>query len=63
METKSVVIEMIKLQHCRNKIYIGVYLFNYKKNCVVIRESISSLSTFNSVAESYNFGSDFTKNK
>ena len=36
-------------------------MFNYKKDCVVIKESISSLSTYNSRAESYNFGTDLSK--
>ena len=36
-------------------------MFDYKKDCIVINENISSLSTYNSRAESYNFGSDLSK--
>ena len=36
-------------------------MFDYKKDCVVINENITSLSTYNSRAESYNFGSDLSK--
>ena len=43
------------------KYKLDYVLFAYKKDCVVIRESISSLSTYNSRAESYNFGSDLSK--
>ena len=62
METKSVVIENDQTASTVEIKYILEYiLFNYKKDCVVIKESISSLSTFNSRAESYNFGSDLSK--
>ena len=36
-------------------------LLDYKKDCDVVIEKISSLSTYNSRAESYNFGSDLSK--
>jgi len=62
METKSVVIENDQTASTVEIKYILEYvLFNYKKDCVVIKESISSLSTYNSRAESYNFGSDLSK--
>ena len=62
METKSVVIENDQTASTVEIKYILEYiLFDYKKYCVVIKESISTLSTFNSRAESYNFGSDLSK--
>ena len=62
METKSVVIENDQTASTVEIKYILEYiLFDYKKDCVVIKENISSLSTFNSRAESYNFGSDLSK--
>ncbi len=62
METKSVVIENDQTASTVEIKYILEYiLFDYKKDCVVIKESISTLSTFNSRAESYNFGSDLSK--
>ena len=62
METKSVVIENDQTASTVEIKYTLEYiLFDYKKDCVVVKESISSLSTFNSRAESYNFGSDLSK--
>ena len=62
METKSVVIENDQTASTVEIKYIIDYsLFDYKKDCVVIKESISTLSTYNSRAESYNFGSDLSK--
>ena len=62
METKSVVIENDQTASTVEIKYSLEYiLFDYKKNCVVIKENISSLSTYNSRAESYNFGSDLSK--
>ena len=43
------------------KYILDYSLFDYKKDCIVVKESISSLSTYNSRAESYNFGSDLSK--
>ena len=61
-ETKSVVIENDQTASTVEIKYILDYsLFDYKKDCVVIKESISSLSTYNSRAESYDFGSDLSK--
>ena len=62
METKSVVIENDQTASTVEIKYTLAYvLFDYKKDCIVIKESISSLSTYNSRAESYNFGSDLSK--
>ena len=62
MDTKSVVIENDQTASTVEIKYTLEYiLFDYKKDCVVIKESISSLSTYNSRAESYNFGSDLSK--
>tara|TARA_E500000331_G_C17075061_1_gene634358 strand:- start:120 stop:656 length:537 start_codon:yes stop_codon:yes gene_type:complete len=62
METKSVVIENDQTASTVEIKYImGYSLFDYKKDCIVVKESISSLSTYNSRAESYNFGSDLSK--
>ncbi len=62
METKSVVIENDQTASTVEIKYILDYsLLDFKKGCVVIKESISSLSTYNSRAESYNFGSDLSK--
>ena len=62
METKSVVIENDQTASTVEIKYILEYVvFDYKKDCVVIKENISSLSTYNSRAESYNFGSDLSK--
>ena len=62
MDTKSVVIENDQTASTVEIKYTLEYiLFDYKKDCVVIKETISSLSTYNSRAESYNFGSDLSK--
>ena len=62
MDTKGVVIENDQTASTVEIKYTLEYiLFDYKKDCVVIKESISSLSTYNSRAESYNFGSDLSK--
>ena len=62
MDTKSVVIENDQTASTVEIKYTLEYiLFDYKKDCVVVKESISSLSTYNSRAESYNFGSDLSK--
>ena len=62
METKSVVIENDQTASTVEIKYILDYaLLDYKKGCLVINESISSLSTYNSRAESFNFGSDLSK--
>ncbi len=62
METKSIVIENDQTASTVEIKYIMDYsLFDYKNNCVVIKENITSLSTYNSRAESYNFGSDLSK--
>ena len=62
METKSIVIENDQTASTVEIKYILNYsLFDYKKDCVVIEESISSSSIYNSRAESYNFGSDLSK--
>ena len=62
METKSVVIENDQTASTVEIKYTLEYiLFDYKKDCVVIKENINSLSTYNSRAESYNFGSDLSK--
>ena len=62
METNSVVIENDQTASTVEIKYTLEYiLFDYKKDCVVVKESISSLSTYNSRAESYNFGSDLSK--
>ena len=62
MDTKSVVIENDQTASTVEIKYTLEYiLFDYKKDCVVIKESISTLSTYNSRAESYNFGSDLSK--
>ena len=62
METKSVVIENDQTASTVEIKYTLEYiLFDHKKDCVVIKENISSLSTYNSRAESYNFGSDLSK--
>ena len=62
METNSVVIENDQTASTVEIKYTLEYiLFDYKKNCVVINENITSLSTYNSRAESYNFGSDLSK--
>ena len=62
METKSVVIENDQTASTVEIKYTLEYiLFDYKKDCIVIKENISSLSTYNSRAESYNFGSDLSK--
>ncbi len=62
METKSIVIDNDQTASTVEIKYILEYvLFDYRKDCVVVKESISSLSTYNSRAESYNFGSDLSK--
>ena len=62
MDTKSVVIENDQTASTVEIKYTLEYiLFDYKKDCIVIKENISSLSTYNSRAESYNFGSDLSK--
>ena len=62
METNSVVIENDQTASTVEIKYTLEYiLFDYKKDCVVVKEKISSLSTYNSRAESYNFGSDLSK--
>ena len=62
METKSVVIENDQTASTVEIKYTLEYiLFDYEKDCIVINENISSLSTYNSRAESYNFGSDLSK--
>ena len=62
MDTKSVVIENDQTASTVEIKYTLEYiLFDHKKDCVVIKENISSLSTYNSRAESYNFGSDLSK--
>jgi len=62
METKSVVIENDQTASTVEIKYTLEYImFDYKKDCVVVKEKISSLSTYNSRAESYNFGSDLSK--
>ena len=62
MDTKSVVIENDQTESTVEIKYTLEYvLFDYKKDCVVINENITSLSTYNSSAESYNFGSDLSK--
>ena len=62
MNTKSVVIENDQTASTVEIKYTLEYiLLDYKKDCVVIKESISTLSTYNSRAESYNFGSDLSK--
>ncbi len=62
METKSVVIENDQTASTIEIKYIIDYsLFDYNKDCIVAKENIISLSTYNSRAESYNFGSDLSK--
>ena len=62
MDTKSVVIENDQTASTVEIKYTLEYiLFDHNKDCVVIKENISSLSTYNSRAESYNFGSDLSK--
>tara|TARA_B100000965_G_scaffold347450_1_gene319557 strand:- start:118 stop:654 length:537 start_codon:yes stop_codon:yes gene_type:complete len=62
LETKSVVIENDQTASTVEIKYILDYnLFNYKKNCNVVKESVGSFSTYNSRAEGYNFGSDLSK--
>ena len=62
METRSVVIANDQTASTIEiKFILDYTLFDYKKNCVVINENITSLSTYNSRAESYNFGSDLSK--
>ena len=62
VETKSVVIENDQTASTVEIKYILDYsLFDYKKDCVVIKENIVSLSTYNSRAESYDFGSDLSE--
>ena len=62
METKSIVIDNDQTASTVEIKYTLEYvLFDYRKDCVVAKESISSLSTYNSRAESYNFGSDLSK--
>ena len=62
VETKSVVIENDQTASTVEIKYILDYsLFDYKKDCVVIKENIISLSTYNSRAESYDFGSDLSE--
>ncbi len=62
VETKSIVIENDQTASTIEIKYILNYkLFDYKKDCIVFKEIISSLSTYNSRAESYNFGSDLSK--
>ena len=62
METKSIVIENDQTASTIEIKYILNYnLFDYKKDCIVFKEIVSSLSTYNSRAESYNFGSDLSK--
>ena len=61
-ETKSIVIENDQTASTIEIKYILNYsLFDYKKDCIVFKEIVSSLSTYNSRAESYNFGSDLSK--
>ena len=61
-ETKSIVIENDQTASTIEIKYILSYdLFDYKKNCIVFKEIVSTLSTYNSRAESYNFGSDLSK--
>ena len=62
VETKSIVIENDQTASTVEIKYILDYnLFDYKKDCVVIKENIISLSTYNSRAESYDFGSDLSE--
>ena len=62
METKSVVIENDQTASTVEIKYTLEYiLFDYKKDCIVFKEIVSTLSTYNSRAESYNFGSDLSK--
>ena len=62
METRSVVIANDQTASTIEiKFILDYTLFDYKKNCDVVKERISSLSTYNSRAESYNFGSDLSK--
>ena len=62
METKSIVIENDQTASTVEIKYILNYnLFDYKKDCIVFKEIVSSLSNYNSRAESYNFGSDLSK--
>ena len=62
METKSIVIENDQTASTVEIKYIIDYsLFDYNKDCIVAKENIISLSTYNSRAESYNFGSDLSK--
>ena len=62
METKSIVIDNDQTASTIEIKYTLEYiLFDYKKDCVVVKENINSLSTYNSRAESYNFGSDLSK--
>ena len=62
METKSIVIENDQTASTVEIKYILDYnLFDYKKDCIVFKETLSTLSTYNSRAESYNFGSDLSK--
>ena len=62
VETKSVVIENDQTASTVEIKYILDYnLFDYKKDCIVFKETLSTLSTYNSRAESYNFGSDLSK--
>ena len=62
METKSVVIDNDQTASTVEIKYTLEYIvFDYKKDCVVVKENINSLSTYNSRAESYNFGSDLSK--
>ena len=61
-ETKSIVIENDQTASTVEIKYILDYnLFDYKKDCIVFKETLSTLSTYNSRAESYNFGSDLSK--
>ena len=62
VETKSIVIENDQTASTVEIKYILDYnLFDYKKDCIVFKETLSTLSTYNSRAESYNFGSDLSK--
>ena len=62
METKSIVIENDQTASTVEIKYILSYdLFDHKKDCIVFKEIIGTLSTYNSRAESYNFGSDLSK--
>ncbi len=62
METKSVVIDNDQTASTVEIKYTLEYiLIDYKKDCVVVKKNINSLSTYNSRADSYNFGSDLSK--